>query len=673
MYRVESVSEIVHHVAFALAALALGAAALRVAGRVAPEGLERALVAVVLAVATAIVTALALGLVGLGTNPVVLTVAAVAMWAGARALVPGPAVAAPTELALWWGSLGAPLKLAVGALTGVFAAWLAWQLRFPSIGFDSAVYHYPDVAGWIANGRPGSQLELSYDIPYGNYPLTDEVGQTWGAAIARSYIPLALWNPAMLVVAGGATWLTLRNLRVSTAVTALATATLLSTPLLVRQLNEAQNDLPALAWLACCAAFATGAGRRPALLVPALLAAGLGIGTKATVAPAALAALAVGAYLARGRLRPLARWLALGLAGAFAVGGFWYVRNIVQHGSPLWPFVDLPWGSASPRFLGSVDQTFLGDPGAALEGRLGEYTALLGGSWLVLAGSVLVLLAGLLLPLREPGLRRGLVVSALLGIGMFVIWSVSWGSGMQTSPELATPAGWSISALRYLLPGIALAVLSVALATRLAGLPGRLATLLLVAALVWSIAADARFGTPWTPSLRLIAAGAVAGALLAAIAIALRRTQARRPEWLPAGAAAVAGAVVLGVAMTPVASGYIERSTKVVGSTQPAPELVSWFLERPGFDEEDYPVAIASRAVMSSFAGDRFQHPLELIPQEASCPSITELAKGRPLLVTRTEWFEGIIGVEPYSAPGCLDGTDPAYRTIDFNVLLPPG
>jgi hypothetical protein len=41
--------------------------------------------------------------------------------------------------------------------------------------------------------------------------------------------------------------------------------------------------------------------------------------------------------------------------------------------------------------------------------------------------------------------------------------------------------------------------------------------------------------------------------------------------------------------------------------------------------------------------------------------------------VTRAVWFQGIIGVEPYAAPGCLEGTEPAYRTIDFTVLLPPG
>ena len=652
-------SEIVHHVAFALAALALGAGALRVAGRVAPDGLERALVAVVLAVVAAIVTALALGLAGLGTNPVVLTAAAVAMWAAARALVPRPAVAASTELALWWGRLGTPLKLAVGALCGVFAAWLAWQLRFPSIGFDSAVYHYPDVAGWIANGRPGSQLELSYEIPYGNYPLTDEVGQTWGAAIARSYIPLALWNPAMLVVAGAATWLTLRNLRVSTAVTALTTATLLATPLLVRQLNEPQNDLPALAWLACCAAFATGAGRRPALMVPALLAAGLGIGTKATVAPAragrpdrrrlpgagpaaptvALAGAGPGGCVRGGRVLVRAQHRPARIA-AMAVRGL-----PVGHTEPALPRLsgpDLPFAATghprrAPGRVRLAPGWGVADAGrqpgrAALPARCSRCTS------------------------RARGARwwcpRCSASAATL------IWSVSWGSGMQTSPELATPAGWSISALRYLLPGIALAILSVALATRLAGLPGRLATLLLAAALIWSIAADAGFGSPWTPSLSLIAAGAAAGALVAAIAIALGRTGARRPAGLPSGAAAVAAAVVLGALMAPVARGFIERSTDVSGSTQPVPEVVAWFLNRPGFEDEDYPVSISSRAVMSAFAGDRFQHALELVPAQADCRTVRQLARSRPLVVTRTEWFRGIIGVEPYPAPRCVAGSE---------------
>ena len=293
----------------------------------------------------------------------------------------------------------------------MFAAWLAWQLRYPAIGFDSAVYHYPEVAGWIQNGRPGSMLSLSYDIPYGNYPLTDEVAQTWGAAIARSWVPLALWNPAMLVVLAGAAWLTARHLAVSRVVTGLVTAVLVTSPLLIRQLNEPQTDLPAMTWLACTLALSLGAGRRPALLVPAVVAAGLAVGTKTTVAPIALVALATGVWLARGRLRPLAGWLVMGLAAAYVVGGLWYTRNILQHGWPLWPFTEAPWSDPPPRFFSLIDTTFLERPAATLEGRLGEYASRLGGGWMLLAGALVSLVYGLvsrrLKPRDSPSSGRG--------------------------------------------------------------------------------------------------------------------------------------------------------------------------------------------------------------------------------------------------------------------------
>ena len=130
-------------------------------------------------------------------------------------------------------------------------------------------------------------------------------------------------------------------------------AVLVTAPLVVRQLNEPQTDLPALAWLACVgrarhrgraapgAARSGGRGRRPG-------------GRHQAVHRAAgrSAVLAVGAYPARDRLRPLAGSLALAVAGAFVVGGIWYAQNLIEHGSPLWPFAVGPLGrpgAALPR------------------------------------------------------------------------------------------------------------------------------------------------------------------------------------------------------------------------------------------------------------------------------------------------------------------------------------
>ena len=106
----------------------------------------------------------------------------------------------------------------------------------------------------------------------------------------------------------------------------------------------------------------------------------------------------MGAYSARAHLRPLAGWLALAVAGAFTVGGIWYAQNIVQHGSPVWPFAVGPWGDPKPRFFELVNTTFLQRPQATLDGRLGDYEDRLGGTWLVL---------GVRWPCSSTGWRRG--------------------------------------------------------------------------------------------------------------------------------------------------------------------------------------------------------------------------------------------------------------------------
>ena len=658
----------VHHVALALALLALGQAALRVAGTVSPGGLERAIVAVVIAVATAVAQGLALGLVGLGGSPVALVLATAALWAAALVWLPSPEPGLARELADWWRRLDAPWRVVAAALGGVFAAWLAWQLRYPAIGFDSAVYHYPEVAGWIQNGRPGSMLSLSYDIPYGNYPLTDEVAQTWGAAIARSWVPLALWNPAMLVVLAGAAWLTARHLAVSRVVTGLVTAVLVTSPLLIRQLNEPQTDLPAMTWLACTLALSLGAGRRPGLLVPAVVAAGLAVGTKTTVAPMVLVALATGVWLARGRLRPLAGWLVLGLAGAYVVGGLWYTRNILQHGWPLWPFTEAPWSDPPPRFFSLIETTFLERPAATLEGRLGEYASRLGGGWMLLAGALVSLVFGLVSRRLKPEIRRPLLVAGAATLGALLVWSIAWGTGLQRSAELPGAEGWPLSAIRYMLPVVGAALVTVALATRAPGLAGRAATALLVGALAWSLVAAARLGAPYTPSISVLLLGALAGLLALGAAVLVSRAL---PRPIPAGAAAVAAAVGLGVLLAPVSNGYIERYTKVSESTAPGADVVAWFLDQPGFEDGEATIAFAARAAFGPLTGDHFQNRLELIPRRANCREVARLARRKSVLLVDESWFSGILGIVPYRAGRCLTGRPPGFQNPVYRVYRP--
>jgi hypothetical protein len=665
------VEELLRHVTLVAAILALGDAALRAASPLSPAGLERALVAVVIAVAAAVSEALLLGLVGLGGSPVALALATAAVWVAAVALLPRPATSPAGELVQAWSGLSRAWQLAAAVLGGLALAWVAWQLSHPAIGFDSSLYHYPEISAWIQNGRPGSVIPLSYDIPYGYYPLTDEVAQTWAAGIARSWVPLALWQPAMLLVLVGASWQTLRVVGVPRGTAGLATAALAATPLLIRQLNEPQTDLPAMAWLACTAALSLGARRRPALLMPALLAAGLAAGTKTTVAPGAVAALCVGAFGVRRQLRPLAGRLGLAAAAAVGVGGVWYLRNLVEHGWPLWPFMEAPWGDPRPALLAMVDTSFLQRPIATLDGRLGEYTARLGGGWVVLVCAPLAVVAAAAFRRIPRDRARPVLVSGAVTLLLFLIWASAWGTGLQANSQLPGPAGWPLSALRYLLPAIGAGVLTVALATRTRPPLGPAAKAVLALALGWSLVEDARLGAPYTPPLGTLALGVGAGAAAFGLALAAGRALRGR-TWprLPAAATAAVAVLAAGAVLAAFADGFVDRYTRVSNSTAPGAEVVTRLLDEPGL-ADDAPIAFASRAVIGPLAGDEFRHRLELIPRTAGCAEVGRFASRAAVVVTDPAWFEGILGTLPYRSARCLAARRPSFQRGAYSVYLP--
>ena len=100
------------------AVAALGTAAMRVAGAAGARGLARGVAAAPLAAGAAAVQALVLGLAGLGSSPVLLTLAAVATWLAVRRLVEAPSPSAWADLLGSWSALGTPWRAAAG--------WSAW-------------------------------------------------------------------------------------------------------------------------------------------------------------------------------------------------------------------------------------------------------------------------------------------------------------------------------------------------------------------------------------------------------------------------------------------------------------------------------------------------------------------------------------------------------------------
>ncbi|MEA2467737.1 MAG: hypothetical protein QOJ57_1863, partial [Thermoleophilaceae bacterium] len=410
-----------HHALLGVSVVALAVAGLRVASLLTERGLERMIAAAAFATAAAVGEAILLGLVSLGGSTAALTAAALVTGAAALRWLPRPAVRPGDELRAWWHARTPRERAGLGAVAGAALAWAAWQLRHPALGFDTVHYHLPEFVIFVQGGQPGSVHDVLPGLPVGNYPLTTEVTVAWAMGIARSFVPLVLWPWFTLALTATSAFAGLRALGVSAAAACLAAAALCTNPwLLAWQSNGSVTDPPALAWLVACAALCAMARARPALIAPAIVAGGLAIGCKTTVLPFTLLALGLGLWGVR-RAIP-GRAVALATAAATLVGGVWYLRNLVTHGSPFWPIVATPWGDDVPASVRLVHTSFIDRPRATIDLLGNSYLARFGGGLLLLAG-------GLLAPLAAR--RRRVLVAAIATLAGLLVWARSPVTGIS--------------------------------------------------------------------------------------------------------------------------------------------------------------------------------------------------------------------------------------------------
>lgn len=572
-----------HHLLLVAAALALYGAGLRGAAALGARGLQ-------VPIGAAVLAATAAGLTSLLTqtgSAAVLGTCALATWAAAA----------------WWLPPARRPRLPSGAVAGIAlgaaGAWLAWLVKYPALAIDPLSYHLPESVMWVQQGSPGSVELLTYEFPQGNYPVTNELLVSWLLALGRSFAPALVWTPLMGALLVASAYALLPRLR------GVAAASVLLVPVAATQLLGPHTDLPAVAWLAAAAAL------QPLPL--AFLAASLAVGTKTTVAPLAIIVLLT-------KLRRPLPWRPLipaVLAGC-AVGGTWYFRNWIDHGSPLWPFI----GEDIPEFLARFDDSFLDDPEAALRGRVMAYENLLG-------GAVILLAAGILAPLQD---RRAWVpgVAALVAA---LAWANAPFTGLPDDPVFAD---LSLTTTRYLLPAIAAGAAAIAF-TR-----SRLAGVFLAGAALYSLERSLALPFPGIPSLPWLLLGAAAGPLLLPLA--------RR---VPLPAAALLAALALTVA----ADGFGRRHGGV--GRLASSGVVSWFAANV---DDERPVAFAPQ-VLGVLAGDHLEHPIEMIPADEPCERT--LARRGHLVIGTLPLADKRA---PFNALACLSGLEPAYADPSFRV-----
>jgi hypothetical protein len=634
-----------NHLLLGVAAIAVWGASFRLASTFVHRGLERILVAVTFFAAAIVVETMALGLFGLGGTQAALVLAAVSTGLLAFLLLPRSGAKVGEELGDWLEQAPTMAIVAVSIAIGVGVVWTGWALWSPVVGVDGVYYHLPQIVRWIHEGTPGSVDHLNYAFEVGNYPLTNAVAQAWGLGISRSMVMVSIWpifNVTVLCLAG---WVGLRRLRLSSPVRVLAILAVATTPVVLLQLAGPFNDLPALSWLACGAALAVCSKDQPRLLIPAVIATGLAVGTKTIALPLGVVILAAGLILHRRNLRPMARSLAIGFGVFFVVGCFWYARNFIDHGSPFWPWSSSPWGDQVPQFLQTYEP-FLTHARETLAGRLDLYA-----SWM--AGAVVLLAAALALAALR-GDRTLRWMGGLL-LGLLLLWASA------PSTAKAEIFDGSVSQTRYLLPVIGLAAVAIALASRGSRRFESVVLAVFGIALVWNLAQLFTGAFPATPPEPAIVIGALLGAAIGALVAMPLRGRIPVPSPL-VSAAAIAGAAAL---LTLPAAEWVSHHSKHRANFDAG--LAEFLSARDDFRDGDEPIWMAP-LLAGPLAGDQLQHNLKLIPAKMPCPQVARLRRsGWVIIQEDRNWVEAV----GYTVGECLKRERPLAVIDEFRIFQP--
>lgn len=435
-----------------LAALVVGAVRLR--RRLVPDfaGASAALAAATIAIGMVTATGQVLGAVGafrrLTLVLACVAVGAVAAFAG-RSAPAAPAARGERQRP----SVHSVVALAVVAvLGGQWAARIIASYREGILDFDSLWYHLPFAARFAQQGWITRLSLVTPDFPTMFHPANSELLHGFGMSVVGTDVISPLLNLGWLTLGLLAGWCAGRPWGLG-ALTMVGTAAVFALPeVAATQSGSAGNDAAVIALVATVAAFLLqpDGGRGARLL--AGVAAGLALGTKLTLL-APLGILTVGVVLcaARGARRSALLQWTLSLA---ALGGVWYVRNLVRVGSPV-PSLRLgvgDWTLPSPS-LAIVEERgfsvahYLLDIDVWREWFLPGLDTAFGAGWWAVVAVAAVGVAAAVISRSSPPAHRVLGVAGAVSAISYLVMPTS-AMGPEGRPVLF------YLTLRYLIPSL---------------------------------------------------------------------------------------------------------------------------------------------------------------------------------------------------------------------------
>jgi hypothetical protein len=225
--------------------------------------------------------------------------------------------------------MGRPLLV----LSGVILLRLVAQVWFfAPHNYDAISYHLTKVAEWVRAG--GFTREMGIDT-HAPFPAGFELIETWWVVFLHHDVLIEMAGVEYLLLSAVACYALARELDLPERWASFAAVAYALTPGLYLSATSCLNDVPVAALVLSAAALVQARSPWP----HALLVAGLGLGTKPTFGYALPGVLLL-AWLVRKKpaLPPPPgsfRLAAAALAGV--VGVFWYARNLLWFGSPIYP------------------------------------------------------------------------------------------------------------------------------------------------------------------------------------------------------------------------------------------------------------------------------------------------------------------------------------------------
>ncbi len=241
-------------------------------------------------------------------------------------------------------------NLWAAAITGLALAELVWRTFvaavLPPYAWDALSYHLTTTAEWIQHGK---LIVNPVSLCCANYPLNGELSFVWPGLLLGNdslvdSVQIGFAALGALAVTGIA-----RTVGCSRAGSAVAGSLYFLTPVILEQSSTNYVDIVFASSFVCGLFFILRFGLartgRTAYLALAGLTTGIALGAKGLGIPYAGILLAVlGAYLVYLLFRRRIAWpvaaggLVTFVAALLLTGGYWYARNVIDHGNPIWPF-----------------------------------------------------------------------------------------------------------------------------------------------------------------------------------------------------------------------------------------------------------------------------------------------------------------------------------------------